>query len=174
VLEIARTMLRDTEALDAPSTGAAQAKQWALMWTALAAAIAEYELGNFAAAEALASSSVASWRAVPGAGLRHELIGAQAKILQAQSIARQGRGAESMGILGPLLRFLRDQHARPHENRMLDFQFAHALYAAALAEPAERDARLAEASAILDRLPPTMNRWKTGERLRGWIAEARS
>jgi hypothetical protein len=79
-----------------------------------------------------------------------------------------------MGILGPLLRFLRDKHARPHENRMLDFQFAHALYAAALAEPAERDARLAEASSILDRLPPAMNRWKTGERLRGWIAEARS
>jgi tetratricopeptide (TPR) repeat protein len=174
VLEITRNILREIETLDAPSTGTEQAKQWTLMWTALTAAIAEYELGNFEAAEALASSSVASWRAVPGAGLRHELIGAQAKILLAQSIARQGRVAESMGILGPLLRFFRDQHARPHEIRMLDFQFAHALYAAALAEPAERDARLAEASAILDRLPPAMNRWKTGERLRAWIAEARS
>jgi len=56
---------------------------------------------------------------------------------------------------------------------MLDFQYAHALYAAALAEPAEREARLAEASAVLDRLPPDMNNWKTGKRLRTWIAEAR-
>ena len=32
---------------------------------------------------------------------------------------------------------------------------------------------LAEASAVLDRLPPAMNSWKTGKRLRTWIAEAR-
>ena len=172
-LEIIRRMLREIEALDAPSTGAEQWKRGFLMWTAQGGAIAEYELENFAAAEEYARSSVENWRALKDTGLRHEVLGAQNKTLLAQAIARQGRSAESMQILRPLLAFFREQRSRPHENRMLDFQYAHALYAAALAEPAEREARLAEASAVLDRLPPTMNSWKTGKRLRTWIAEAR-
>jgi hypothetical protein len=166
-------MLREIEALDAPSTGSEQWKRGFLMWAAQGGAIAEYELKNFAAAEEYARRSVEHWRALKDAGLRHEVLGAQNKTLLAQSIARQGRSAESMQILRPLLAFFREQRARPHENRMLDFQYAHALYAAALAEPAEREARLDEASAVLDRLPPDMNSWKTGKRLRTWIAEAR-
>jgi tetratricopeptide (TPR) repeat protein len=172
-LEVTRSVMRDIDALDAPSTGAEQQKHGWLSWTAQTAAIAEYEMEDFAAAEAYARSSVEHWRALTDSGLRHELFGAQNKTLLAQSIARQGRTAESMQILRPLLAFFREQRSRPHENRMLDFQYAHALYAAALAEPAEREARLAEASAVLDRLPPDMNSWKTGKRLRTWIAEAR-
>ena len=126
-LEITRSVLREFEALDAPSTGAEQQKRFWLSWTAQGGAIAEYELGNFAAAEKYARSSVENWQALKYSGLRHELFGAQYKTLLAQSIARQGRTAESMEILRPLLAFFREQRSRPHENRMLDFQYAHAL-----------------------------------------------
>jgi hypothetical protein len=173
VLELVRSLLLEIEALDLPSTGAEHAQRWSRVWFSQLGAVSEYQLGNLAASEAHARSAVENWQALPGAGLGHELVGAQFKTLLAQAIARQGRVAESMEILRPLLEFFREQHSQPHENLMLDFWYAHALYAAALAEPAERAARLAEATAILDGLPPAMSHWKTGELLRAWIAQAR-
>lgn len=172
-LENVRATRTEIDALEPPSEGAEQARRWARAWNATAGAIAAYEAGNFAASESHARSAVENWQSQPDEGLPHELVGAQFKVLLAQAVARQGRAAEAGEVLRPLLAYLREQHTRPHENLMIDFQLAHALYAASLAEPGERDARLAEATAVLDRLPPAMSRWKTGERLRDWISQGR-
>jgi hypothetical protein len=173
-LELVRVIRTDLDALEPPSPGAEQLLRWGRAWNAATGTIAAYEIGDFAASESYARSAVADWQWQPPAGLPHELLGAQFKTQLAQAIARQGRYAEAREILRPLLAYLRAQHAQPHENLMIDFRLAHALYAASRAEPGERDAHLDEASAILDRLPPSMSRWNTGQRLRNWISQARS
>lgn len=172
-LELVRVILTDIDALEPSSAGAEQMQRWIRAWNAATGALAAYEVGDFAVSESHARTAVEDWQWHPPTGLPHELVGAQFKTLLAQALARQGRDAEAREILRPLLAYLREQHARPHENLMIDFQLAHALYAAALADRAERDMRLAEATAILDRLPPSMSRWNTSQRLRAWISEAR-
>jgi tetratricopeptide (TPR) repeat protein len=173
-LELVRVIRTDLDALEPPTPGAEQLLRWGRTGNAFNGAIAAYEIGDFAASESYARSAVEDWQWQPPGGLSHELLGAQFKAQLAQALARQGRYAEAGEILRPLLAYLRAQHAQPHENLMIDFNLAHALYAASRAEPGERDAHLAEATAILDRLPPSMSRWDSGQRLRAWISQARA
>ena len=53
-------------------------------------------------------------------------------------------------------------------------ELAQALYASALAEPAQKTARLGEAARLIDALPPAMRQLISVSRLRDQIAEESS
>ena len=171
-LKQARGSLAVVDALDPPNKPAADFKQRLRLRSHLAIAFAEYRLGDPAAAEVAARTALEAWRPLPRRDfLGNEQQGAAISTLLAQAIARQGRLGEAGEIIRPVLKFHRDLFAKQHEDRQQHFEFAHALYVSALVEADQRNARLAEASAILDSLPPAMSRWKPGALLRNWIAE---
>ena len=171
----ARKALVDVDTLEPPSKPAGYNKLRLRMQLNIALASAEMQMGNPAASEAAARTALASWQPLPRRGpYGHEQDGAAVRILAAQAIARQGRLKEAGEFLASALKFERDLYNRQKENRQQHSDYAHALYVSALAEPGERNARLAESIAILDSLPPDMKRSKSGMRLRGWVdAEAK-
>jgi tetratricopeptide (TPR) repeat protein len=171
-LKHARQSLVAADALDPPNKSAADFKQRLRLRLLLAIANAEYRLGNPAAAEVAARAALATWQPLPRRDfLGSEQQGAAVKTILAQAIARQGRLGEAGEIIRPALKFHQDLSARQREDRQQHFELAHALYVAALVEGDQKSARLAEASAVLDSLPPAMNRSKPVLVVRGWIAE---
>ena len=136
--------------------------------------LASLELGDFAAAEAAARIMVAEHAKLPRRDLfGTEREGAVFQAYLAEAVARQGRLAEARGILQPALAFHRKQLARRHDSHLQHFEYAHAVYVSALAEPERRGAQLAEATAVLDSIAPALSKWKTGANLRADIARAR-
>lgn len=174
-LKHARHSLVAADALEPPNKPAGDFKQRVRLRMLLAIATAEYRVGNLAAAEVAARAALEVWQPLPRrdtfGNLGSEQQGAAIKTILAQAIARQGRLGEAGEVLRPALKFHRELHARQREDRQQHSEFAHALYVSALIEVDQRSARLAEASAILDSLPPEMNRSKSGLVLRGWIAD---
>lgn len=171
-LKHTREALVVADSLDPPNKAAAEFKQRVRLRMLLAMATAQLRLGNPAPAETAARAALAAWQPLPRRDyLGSEQQGAAIKALLAQATARQGRLGEAGEVLRPALKYQRELHAKQREDRQQHFELAHALYVSALVEAAQRSARLAEASAILDGLPPAMNRMKTAQVLRGWIAE---
>lgn len=126
------------------------------------------------AAEAAARAALETWNRLPrSSDVRDERDKAWLTAMIAKAAARQGRQGEAATLIGPVIDYHRRLHARRHDNRWQHFLFADALHAGALAEPARKRALLAEASAVLAGLPPTMNGWKPLARLREEIAAAR-
>ena len=60
--------------------------------------------------------------------------------------------------------------ARGADDLVLKVWFSNALLASALANPADRKERLAEAASVFDSLPPTMRSWKAHAIVREEIA----
>ena len=171
-LKHAREALVVADALEPPNKAAGEFKERLRLRMFLAIATAELRLGNPAPAEVAARGALKAWQPLPRREyLGSEQQGAAIKTLLAQAIARQGRQAEAADVLRPALKYQRELHARQREDRQQHFDLAHALYVAALVEADQRSARLSESSAILDSLPPEMNRSKPGQLLRSWIAE---
>ncbi len=171
-LKHARQSLAVADALEPPNKAADEFKQRVRMRMLLAIANAELRLGNPAPAEVAARAALKAWEPLPRRDfLGSEQQGAAIKALLAQAIARQGRQGEAGEVLRPALKYQRELHARQREDRQQHFDLAHALYVASLVEADQRSVRLAESSAILDSLPPEMNRSKPAQLLRSWIAE---
>ena len=86
--------------------------------------------------------------------------------------ARQGKEAEAQKIIEPVLKLHRELNARSdNEDQLQRIEFARALYVSALAGSSQKAAQLAEAAAILDRLPPELRRLITTTWLRDAISE---
>ena len=170
----ARKALVEVDALQPPNKQGEFTKLRERNRLSLVLANAELVTGNPAAAEAAARTALAAWKPLPRNGpFGQEEDGAAVRTLVAHAIARQGRLKEAGEFLAPALKYQRDLYDKQKENRQQHFDYAYTVYVSSLAEPAERGARLAEATAILDNLPPEMLRTKTGMRLRGWIDEER-
>jgi tetratricopeptide (TPR) repeat protein len=94
-------------------------------------------------------------------------------VFLAVALAGSGRAAEARETIGPTLRFLRETERRNVDDQGLRLLLAQALYANALADPAQAKALLAEARALVKGLPPDL---RTARSSRWWmerIAEGR-
>ncbi len=134
-------------------------------------AIAAYHLKDYATAEKeirLAVENVARIRAVTKLD---NVAASEPRVWLGQILARSGRGNEAAAILAPQLKLHRDFLAGGSDNLYQHHLLARALLAQAIASPAERQASLAEAARIIDRMPAEMARLKTIARLRAEIAE---
>ena len=92
-----------------------------------------------------------------------------ARTALAMALARQGKADEANTVLKPALAFFKLPAVQQSDDETLKADHAHALLAAALANPAEKKALLAEALRRIDSLPTTLKPWKSNARLRGDI-----
>ena len=74
----------------------------------------------------------------------------------AMSLAQQGKFADALREVAPVLKFQRDLSARNHGDVWQPTELAAALYAQALADPPHRAALLKEAAALLAAAAPTL------------------
>ena len=117
---------------------------------------AEYSLGDFAEALESARAGVELTRDPPRMRINDKLAGAQPVVIEAMALARLGRTADAAKILAPVLAMQHDYYARNHDFESQRFDYATALFAESLAEPAKRATSLAEANRVLHALPAEM------------------
>jgi tetratricopeptide (TPR) repeat protein len=143
------------------------------------ASLAAFELGDFA----LAESTARRLRAIPMNPNREgDPVADDAwnRVRIARAVARQGRGAEARTLLEPALAYYRKEYDRGADDNEFLPTFAHALYAAAIAQAddaAGRTQRLAlldEADKALAGLTSGVAQWADNHELAGWIAAARA
>jgi hypothetical protein len=132
---------------------------------------ASYNLKDYAAADKEIKLAIDHWQRVPKRTLEDERDLNDLQILAAMIAARAGRRADAQSIIDPVLKFHRGLYAKNSEDLTQHVQMARALYASGLSGSAQASSQLAEAAAIIDRLPPQMSRQASIARLRGWIAE---
>ena len=123
------------------------------------AAEASYQLKDYAAADTEIKRALEIRKVIPIRTLAEERDANNQLMLAAMIAARLEKYAEAQRIIGPVLEFHRKLNARKdNEDLMQRIQFAHALYVSALAAPGQKTAQLAQAAAIIDALPPAMQR----------------
>ncbi|MDH5263629.1 MAG: hypothetical protein OEX21_02645, partial [Betaproteobacteria bacterium] len=128
-------------------------------------------LKDFAATEAYSRQSIDFRKREPARSPRDATYSSEAPILLATALARQGRLVDARQQLDPVLKLHRELRSRGSDNLVQHVLMAGALYAAALASPADAPARLAEAAAIIDAFPAEMKRRRTVSAVRELIAQ---
>ena len=133
-------------------------------------AIADYELGEFAAAEAAEELSLKSRKefAAPGVSTDRDLGESSTWLAMAQ--AREGKLTGAAATLAPVLKMQRDLRARNKSDAWLPMELARALYAQSLIEPARAPALLKEAAQLLDSLTPAVRQLPEPQLWRARIA----
>jgi tetratricopeptide (TPR) repeat protein len=113
-------------------------------------------LNQHAATEAAARAALQYSAKLPNKTLSDRRRHAQAEILLAIALARQGKAEEARSTLAPALALHRELYAREHEDRFQHLELAMALYAAALLEPTQSSTLRGEARALLAAMPTGM------------------
>ena len=136
-----------------PTRGVQEVQKYVtLFWAADIAGQAEYQVGNYAAAEAAEREAVDARKKYLTEAIGDRRDVAVKSTWLAMSLAKQGRLQEAAQVIGPIVEFHRGLAAKNHGDRWLPFELAGSLYAQALAEPARRAALLGEAAALLESL----------------------
>jgi tetratricopeptide (TPR) repeat protein len=122
--------------------------------------------GDFAAAADSIKARQRYRAKLPAASLDSKVENARGDTWLAVALARSGRVDEARDQIGPVLRWLREEERRNVDDQGLRLLLAQALYAAALADPREAKALLAEARAITKALSPDLHAARAS---RWWI-----
>jgi hypothetical protein len=173
VRDMARASARRLEALK-PTNGEQELRRNQMLDVAYRAmADASYRLKDYAAADGEIRRALEIRNSLQKRTLQDERDAGDEIALAAAIAARQGRDAEARKLIEPVLKLHRELNARGADNddQLQRSELAHALYVSALAGSPQRTAQLAEAAALLDRLPPEMRRMIEQTRLRAAISE---
>jgi hypothetical protein len=135
---------------------------------ALTLSYAQLALGNYGAAKTAAAS------AVPVAGKENDWVSRNfhAALIVAQAIAtsRLGQTSEARALVTPIVERQRARFARNHDDAQQRLDYASALYALALTDPAHRSEMLRQASSIIAALPGEMQALKSTKMWRDRVA----
>jgi tetratricopeptide (TPR) repeat protein len=135
-------------------------------------AFAAFMLGDYAAAESAVRKSMAVQRQLTDRTLDRLRDVAQAQALLGMILARQGKSADAQQAVAPALNLYRDLHVdKDNEDLTLRIELAQALLASAMADGGKEAASLAEAAALIDRLPSSMRQLRSTQLVRKMIAE---
>jgi hypothetical protein len=85
------------------------------------------------------------------------------------ALARQGKLREAAQVIGPVVSFEQSLLARDHGDVWVLYELACALYAQSLSDPAHREALLRRAAALLQGLPPGLQRLHDVRQWRQWV-----
>jgi hypothetical protein len=136
---------------------------------------AEYQLGHFALTEraervALAQNTIV----LPFAPsvIESKRDGAEISTWLAMALARQGKLRQAAQVIDPVVTFEQGLLARNRGDVWIPYELAGALYAQALAEPAQRDAALKKAALLLSSLPPRLQDLHDVRRWRQWVGRS--
>ncbi len=135
-------------------------------------ATAAFMLGEYPAAEAAIRQSMTYQQKVTDQTTDRRREVAQGQVLLAMILARQGKAADARAALEPALKLYLDLRAdRANEDLSLRVEFAQALLASAMAGGGRESAALAEAAAMVDRLPASIRQLRSTLLLRTMIAD---
>jgi hypothetical protein len=143
------------------------------MWVALhLLGRAEYRLGHFEAA-AQAESGALQARTDWGYGaVQDQRDLAEMSTWRALALVRQGKNAEAVATIDPVLKFERSLAQRNRGDQWVAFELARALYVKALTDPKRAPPILSEAGAWLNKLPAAIGTLSEVKLWRGWIQQA--
>ena len=157
-----------------PSVPSAGAREYAFARLILhnAMATSAYALGDLAAADREMALVLAARKELRDSddirgGVYESTFAALVKV-------RLDQPAEARALIEPALKFQRDLAARNVDDPSQRLDHAAALCVAAVAGVGDPAAQLAEAAALMEKLPPEMKRLSYVEVWRSRIAEARS
>lgn len=136
---------------------------------------AEYQLGHFSLterAERVALEQNAIVLPFAPSVIESKRDGAEISTWLAMALARQGKLGQAAQVIDPVVKFEQTLLARNHGDVWIPYEVARALYAQALAEPAQQDAALRRAAALLGNLPPRLQRLHEVRQWRQWVARS--
>lgn len=173
-LALAKGVAERTHAIEAEGRPQQDQKRRIESYARYSEGKAAYRLGDYATAatafrEGLQIRSGATRRA-----LWDELVLNGYRVELAASLARAGRGREAQTLILPVLAF-HEKLARERTDDVVQrAQWARAIMVSALAMPAERAQRLAQASSVFDKMPAGAMRMRTFRQTRDEIAAERA
>jgi hypothetical protein len=136
-----------------PHGGTQEQLKWSfLSYVADTEGEAEYELGDYAAAERAEATALQAIKAAGGEATDDRRHMGVISTWLAMAQARQGRLSDAAQTIGPTVEYQRELLAKNHGDQWLVFELAGALYAEALSEPKKSGALLREAAGLLEGL----------------------
>ena len=130
---------------------------------------AQLDLREYASAEKAIRAAISYRQALPAASVEQRREAADAQVLLALILARLDRREDARAVIEPVLKFHRELHAPGVDDQAEQFEYARALFAAALASPGP--SLMKEAAAIMDRLPAQLRSLRSVALVRSQIAE---
>jgi hypothetical protein len=116
----------------------------------------DYLHGHYADAEREERQALGDRKEWSTAGTQDQRDLAEVSTWLAMSLAQQGKFADALREIAPVVKFQRDLSARNHGDVWQPIELAAALYAQALADAPRRAALLKEAAGLLDAAAPTL------------------
>jgi hypothetical protein len=117
---------------------------------------AQYQLGDYAAAEQSERMAVEARRKFLTSATNDLRDEAEKSTWLAMALAREGKLDEAAKVIGPVVQFHRELASKNHGDRWEPLELACALYAEALSDAKQRSALLQEAAGIVDALPASL------------------
>jgi hypothetical protein len=114
----------------------------------------DYQHGDYAAAEREERQALADRKRWSTEGTSDQRDLGEISTWLAMSLAKQGKNADALREIAPVVKFQRELWARNHGDVWQPTELASALYAQALADALHRAALLKEAAALLDAASP--------------------
>jgi hypothetical protein len=130
---------------------------------------AEFWRGNHGAVDRAVASAMASQAKYQSGNIDDRRTLTFARMIQALSLARLGREADSRALIAPEVSFERGLAAINRGDITLNLERAQVLYAAAQTDSAHRAVLKREARALVDTLPPEFARLRSTQRWRALI-----
>jgi tetratricopeptide (TPR) repeat protein len=155
-LELAGATIPRMEALVPPDAWATRMRKELLRSMYASVAWSAYQLGDDAASERAAARALEIHRTQPMLRIREKREFATEQVAHAIALARLGRQDEARAAASEALAFQRSIAPRNRDDAAQRLELAQALYAAAISGLGDGPAQLAEAAAIVQKLPPEM------------------
>lgn len=129
-----------------------------------------YEQGDFAMAERFERKALVARTSGSVDAVSDRRDFGELNTWLAMALARQGKAAEALQVIAPVIKFQRELAAHNRGDHWLAVELASALLAQALADKEHAAALLAEAAALLVAVPETL---RTTHDVRRWIERVR-
>ena len=163
-----------TEQLKPADEGQRRTQNFVLRGLHFAMAQSAYMLRDYATADREVTQVLELRRQQPWNELSDKRDIAFEQAFAALTLARLNRQSDAQKLIGPALKFERELSPRNRDDPSQRFELAVALYVAAVAGLGDAAAQVAEASALMDKLPPEMRALRDTTIWRERIAEERS
>ncbi len=173
-LELGRAVAPDLDGLKPDQTSTREIHAFVLLLLHNAMASAAYAKGDFAAADREMGKVLEARKQRNLSELGERRDGIAEQTFAALVKVRLDRPDEARALIVPALAFQRDLARRNVDDPSQRAALAAALYVTAIAGVGDRAAQLAEAAALMDKLPPEMKRLSVYATGRDRIAEARA
>ena len=173
-IEQGRVVIPKLERLQTADAAQKRTRAFVLRGAYVAVAQSALALKDYATAERSMARALELYREFPILQIQEKRDYAFEQAMAAIALARLGRVEEARKLAAPALAYEREISPRNRDDENQRLELAIALYAAAVAGLGDSDAQLAEANALIEKLPPDMRRLKSTAFWQQHVAEERA